>query len=652
MKNEQQYPSGASSEKFKQTLTHLLTLTRLSEHDFVFLRDTAPTTQVWVDEFVESFHDTLLNYPPTAQLFSEDERPIQAALLRQWFLAVTRGDIDVDFWLRQWQLDMFYNLRRVKSPFTLGLMSHVQQWFLTKCLDAFEPAQALSVYGAFKRVTDVVTGLVIEAYHEGYGEMEKLVDDLENTILPLGIALSTERDLDRLMEKILIEVKSICNADAGTLYLREGDVLEFAIMLTDSLSIALGGSTGKTIPFPPLPLHDPATGEPNAHNVATHVALQGRSVNIPNVYDSVNFDFSATEKFDQENNYRSVSSLTVPLKNHEGEVIGVLQLFNALDPDTGVVTAFDSYQQLVVESLSSQAAVALSTKQMIERQEGFAKFERDLQIGHQIQVDFLLSPEELPQPDGWEIATFFQPAREVAGDFFDAFPLPGHKVGIVIADVVDKGVGAALFMALSRSLVRAFSQQHHPTRLLESLGDFDSPFDPTGSATRGRGVPLSAGIGALSAVKLTNEYIANIHGDMMMFATMFYGVLDPVRGTLHYINGGHDSPLLVGANGEIKTKLTPTGPAVGMMPDMDFEIGQIRIEPGDLLMTFSDGVTDARSPERDRFTPQRLSDLLTQAQPIPSAESLLSKIRAELQAHIDTADQFDDITMLAVWRKP
>jgi hypothetical protein len=269
METEHQHSPAVRSHKFEQTLVHLMTLTALSDQDYQALRASAPKTQGWVDEFVAEFHGTLLSYPPTAQLFHEDERHIQEALLRQWYLAVTGGNMDADFWQRQWQLDMFYNLRRVKSPFTLGMMSHVQQMFLEKCLHTFEPAEALQVYSAFKRVTDVVAGLVIEAYHAAYGEMEKLVDDLENIILPLGIALSTEKDLDRLLEKILVEVKSICNADAGTLYLREDDSLKFAIMLTDSLNIALGGTTGKDIPFPPLPLHDKATGEPNEHNVAT-----------------------------------------------------------------------------------------------------------------------------------------------------------------------------------------------------------------------------------------------------------------------------------------------------------------------------------------------------------------------------------------------
>lgn len=646
---EQQQSLAVDLEKVEQTLGHLIALTALSDQDCLILRSSAAQTQQWADEIVTEFYDTLFGYEPTAEVFKKDERPGHEDTLRRWYLEITDGNIDSDYWQRQWRMDMFHNLRQVKSTVTLAMMSRLQQLFLKKCLQEFEPTQAIQVYHAFKRVTDIVAGLVIEARHTAYGELGKLVDDLQNTILPVSIALSTEKNLDRLLEKILIETKLICNADAGTLYLREDDTLKFVIMLTDSLDIALGGTTGREIPFSPLSLHDATTGEPNNRNVATYVTLAGRSINIPDVYHTRQFDFSATKEFDEKNNYHSASSLTVPLKDRDNEVIGVLQLFNAQDPTTGRVTPFDSYQQLVVEALSSQAAVALNTKKLIEHQEMFAKFERDLQIGHQIQVDFLPSDADLPQPDGWEIATYFHPAREVAGDFFDAFMLPGQKIGIVIADVVDKGVGAALFMALSRSLIRAYAQQHHPMKLLDSLGDFGSS---SGSSIRQRGMFPTAGLSALAAVGMTNNYIAKNHGDMTMFATLFFGVLDPTNGMLHYINGGHDSPVLISSNGEIKARLNPTGPAVGMMPDMEFDIGQITLEPGDLLMTFSDGVPDARSPSGERFTAQRLMDLLQQAHPISSVTGLLSQIETTVHSHIDTADQFDDITMLGVWRLP
>jgi sigma-B regulation protein RsbU (phosphoserine phosphatase) len=471
-------------------------------------------------------------------------------------------------------------------------------------------------------------------------------ETLQQIILPLGIALSAERDLDRLLERILVETKSICNADAGTLYLLdENNQLSFAIMHNDSLNIALGGATGQTIPFAPLPLYDKLTNEPNYQNVATCVALRGHSINIPDIYSNTEFDLSGTKSFDLENNYYTISSLTVPLKDHTDKVIAVFQLLNPRDPTTNQVIPFDAYQQQVVESLASQTAVALNNQMLLKRQEVLAKFERDVHIGRQIQLDFLPRLEQLPQPPGWEIATYFQAAREVAGDFFDAFPIQ-NKIGLVVADVCDKGVGAALFMSLSRSLLRAFAEQHRPLSWLDEFGGDESAAMKIDARRRRK--LLSAGTSALLALELTNNYIAQNHGEMNMFATIFFGVLDPATGVLTYANGGHPPPAIISELGEVKARLPATGPAVGMMPDMDFDIQQIKLEPGDTLFAFSDGVTDARSPDKKFFTEKQLLPLL--AQPVSSATGLLERIKTSLEAHIASADQFDDITILAARR--
>jgi serine phosphatase RsbU (regulator of sigma subunit) len=277
-----------------------------------------------------------------------------------------------------------------------------------------------------------------------------------------------------------------------------------------------------------------------------------------------------------------------------------------------------------------------------------AKYERDLQIGRQIQGDFL--PDTLPEPEGWEIEAYFHPARDVAGDFYDSFMLAqNRRVGIVVADVCDKGVGAALFMALIRSLIRAFAQQNLSLRWMDSLGDTaNGDSDPFSSARR-RAVP-STGTSALkNAVVVTNNYIATTHSQSNMFATAFFGVLDQATGSFAYVNGGHNPPVFFGPEG-IKARLKPTGPAVGIMPDIDYDIGQIRFEPGDTLLVFTDGVTDARNPQGELFTEKRLLALLDE--PVTSARGLLDRIVAALQAYMATADQFDDITMMAVRRVP
>ena len=277
------------------------------------------------------------------------------------------------------------------------------------------------------------------------------------------------------------------------------------------------------------------------------------------------------------------------------------------------------------------------------------KIEHDVEIARDIQLGFL--PSELPQPEGWEIAAFFRPAREVAGDFYDAFTMSqGRRVGFVIADVCDKGVGAALFMALIRSLTRAFAQQNYSLNLMDGLGNGLMSGGQLATSGRRRSAPSIGTTSLMNAVVLTNNYITTNHLQLNYFATLFFGMVDPATGALAYINGGHCPPVILGQNGEIKCTLKASGPAVGMLPDATFEIGQANLEPGDILFAYTDGATDARNPNGCLFTDRRLMALIQQ--PAPSAAALLNRVEATLRDHIATADQYDDITMMAVRRTP
>ncbi len=182
----------------------------------------------------------------------------------------------------------------------------------------------------------------------------------------IGVALSAERDNNRLLEIILLGAKELTNADGGTLYtVTEDAKLKFEIMRTMSLDIAMGGTTGKAIPFPPLPIYL-EDGKPNINMVAAYSVVNAKTVNVADAYLTEGFDFSGTRKFDEKTGYRSKSFLTVPMKNHENEIIGVLQLINAIDPQTGQIIAFSESHQRLVESLASQAAVALTNHNLIE----------------------------------------------------------------------------------------------------------------------------------------------------------------------------------------------------------------------------------------------------------------------------------------------
>ncbi len=205
---------------------------------------------------------------------------------------------------------------------------------------------------------------------------ESLLDRLKE-LNEIGIALSKQRDLNSLLETILVAAKRITHADAGTLYLLEEQTLRFEILRNDTLNITMGGTCGVPITFNPVRLyHD--EGHPNHAMVVTHAALSGETINIPDAYEAKGFDFSGTKGFDARTGYRSKSFLTVPMRNHEDEVIGVLQLINAKDHGTGQIVPFSIDDQQLSESLASQAAIALTNRHLINQLENL--FEAFIQL--------------------------------------------------------------------------------------------------------------------------------------------------------------------------------------------------------------------------------------------------------------------------------
>jgi len=489
----------------------------------------------------------------------------------------------------------------------------------------------------------------ISALHS-FNEVEKLADDLRLVILPLGVALSAEKDFDRLVERFVITAMDLCNADAGSLFMRTADdQLRYAIVRTKSLELACGGTTGQEIPYHNLPLFDDQ-GQPVLENVATFAVHEGISINIADIYDKSGFDFSGTRRFDQQNNYRSVSCLTIPLVNHE--VTGVLQLRNAQDPETGQVISFGAYQQLVAESLASQAAVALHNRRLRKREGSLLRYKRELEIGREIQAGFF--PATLPQPPGWELTARFQPAREVAGDFYDAFPVPNGKIGLLIADVCDKGIVAALFMALLRSLLRAFIQQHYYLNSSDSVQEVQETVG--GDVVQNQEQPArlhsfyaSHEAALLDAIRRTNSYISSNHANTHIFATLFVGILDPQSGEIAYINCGHLPPLLYKQDGT-EINLMPTGPAIGLLSDARFIVHKERLEAGDILLAYTDGVSEARDKQGVLFGRQRISALVAQ-QSSGTVTELANAIETAVQVYTDGAAPSDDIAILALKRK-
>jgi phosphoserine phosphatase RsbU/P len=473
---------------------------------------------------------------------------------------------------------------------------------------------------------------------EAFNEIEKLADDLRLVILPIGAALSAETEYDRLIARIVEEVQSICNADAGLLCLaREDGQLHYSYVHIQSLDYTYQESPDGPATFAPLALSTPETGEPNYQSLPVYVALTGEVVNLVDIHRG-RFDLSRLLLLEGEHAYKAVSCLTVPLRS--GQIVGALILINSRHPSTGEIIPFDAYHQQVAESMASQAAIVLNNRLLNERQARLMRFKRELEIGREIQLSFL--PRQVPSPAGWDVATRFRPALEVAGDFYDAFLLPHGYLTLVIADIVGKGVTAALFMAIIRSLFRALFQQNY----------FQSP---VGESASGTTLPFSfIDRGALlNAVRLTNAYLISNHADTYAFATLFAGVLDPMSGRILYVNAGHNPPLVIATDSsghKVRDQLHPTGPAIGLMANADYHLAETNLKVGEGLFAYTDGVTESRNTAGEEFGIAGLIHLLENG--FNSSQELLGAVEAAVIAHTGETEAFDDVTMMVIRRLP
>lgn len=259
-------------------------------------------------------------------------------------------------------------------------------------------------------------------------------------------------------------------------------------------------------------------------------------------------------------------------------------------------------------------------------------YEKEMEIGRRIQADFL--PNSMPDLENWELASCFEAAREVAGDFYDVFKLKTSRhLAIVIGDVCDKGVGAALFMTLFRSLIRASSlygfMSSSPTET-----DFDSDFNPH--------TPAEV---LMNSIVTTNRYIATTHAGSSMFASMFFGLLDTQTGELHYINAGHEAPMIFRNHGDTEL-LDITGGVVGLFPGANYQVKTTTLNPGDLIFTYTDGVNEAKNEAGEQFNEDRiLQAAVTRSNDVNAFLRLMLDAVREFRGE---ANQSDDITMLAL----
>jgi len=403
----------------------------------------------------------------------------------------------------------------------------------------------------------------------------------------LAQTFNSSLDLDEVLNRVMDEVITATRAERGFVMLHEAD---------EKLAFRVArGMEQETIDDPQFQI---------SRSVVDRVARERQPIHTS--------DAQSDERFSMRQSVRFLglrSILCVPLEIKD-KLLGVIYVDNRLK--VGIFTQADLE---LLTAIASSAAVAVENARLYQIAVEKGRMERELQMAHDVQAEML--PRETPQVPGWEFVARWQPAREMAGDYYDFIPIDdgGGQLGLVIADVTDKGMAAALFMAVTRSIVRA------------SVGRAPSPADDIAHANR------------LICADSTRG----------MFVTLFYALLDPASGEFTYINAGHNPPLLCRAGQDELTELTLTGLPLGILTDTSYEQHTLRLDPGDLVVFYTDGVTDATNVHQQDFGMERLQRVILEHRHASAAE-VMDALGIAIHDFIGSTAPFDDIAILIARR--
>ena len=402
-------------------------------------------------------------------------------------------------------------------------------------------------------------------------------------------SFNSSLDLDTVLNRVMDEVIALTSAERGFVMLCDEDGrLSFRVAR---------GMDHSMIDAPEFQI---------SRGVVEHVAREGQPM--------LTSDAQSDERLSMRLSVldlRLRSILCVPLKSRD-TVSGVIYVDNRLQ--AGIFSRED-LDFLV--AIASNAAIAIENARLYRVAVEKGRMERELQMALGVQASLL--PSETPQVPGWVFEARWQPARTVSGDYYDFIPLDGGQLGLVIADVSDKGMPAAVFMALTRSTIRA------------TVSQLASPAD---------------------AIAEANRLICADSADGM-FVTLFYAQLEPASGVLTYVNAGHNPPLLCRAGSQggagVLDELRPTGMALGIVEDFPFEQRTLELQPGDSILLYTDGVPDASNEDQEQFGMERLRRVILKRRTAPVAD-MVSALEHAIAELTGGASQFDDIAILAVER--
>ncbi len=404
--------------------------------------------------------------------------------------------------------------------------------------------------------------------------------------------LTSRLDLDQVLAATLQRVRQALSTPAASLLMVEGDELVF--------KIALGEQSAEIKPFR-VPLEG---------SIAGWVVQNRQGVIINDVRQDARF----YQQADQRSGFHTQSVMAAPLLIQD-QAFGVIELFNKPG-------GFSQGDLELLASIAASAAIAIENARLYQAAVEKGRMERELQMALSVQTSLL--PRRLPELTGWDFAVQWRPARELSGDFYDFIHLDGAshtlfggapQLGIAIADVTDKGMPAALFMAFTRSIVRAY---------------------------------LSQVVSPAEGLSLANGLICE-ESHRGLFVTLFYGQLNPLTGDLTYVNAGHNPPLHYRAAAGALARLMPTGIPLGIVDDFTYKQEQITLQPGDFVLCYTDGVTEAVDPGQQQFRLERLESLALEHAGDPAA-ALASAVDQAVTAFSDANQPFDDTTILVVRR--
>jgi phosphoserine phosphatase RsbU/P len=406
-----------------------------------------------------------------------------------------------------------------------------------------------------------------------------------NELIEATKSLNSSLDLDELLDIILETALGLVHGDRGTVYLMNDGKDEIWTRVARGLN-----QDERSIIRLPL-----------GKGIAGYVAATGDTINIPDAYLDARFD----PGWDRVTGYRTQSILCAPMRNRKGNIVGVFQILNNRN---GVFTDDDT---TILEALSVHAAIAIENARLVAQEKEKIRIERDLVAAREVQMNLL--PKRVPEIPGYEFAATTVPAREVGGDLYDFIRLDSQRTAITVGDVSGKGLPAALMMAHIQASVRDVAHEEISTAACSTL--------------------------------LNNRLVESTSAEK--FVTMVYAVLDTQHHHLCYTNSGHNPPVCITSAG--LQLLDAGGTFLGVIEGLSFEEGTVPLAPGDLVVMYSDGISEAMNERQELFGDKPLQDLIAQHHTL-SANDLKDLIIEAVRNHQSTAPQADDMTVVVIRR--